>query len=127
MDEPENTDPLKAFFDAGKAARPEPGDALMARIMADADRVQAERAKAPAAVTAPAPVRRGWLERLAQALGGWPAMTGLAAATVAGLWIGVSAPAGLTGMAQDVIAGNDAAYLIDLDPDATFMLADGGM
>ena len=38
-----------------------------------------------------------------------------------------SAPAGLTGMAQDVIAGNDAAYLIDLDPDATFVLADGGM
>ncbi|MEQ8922893.1 MAG: hypothetical protein RLN94_13605 [Roseovarius sp.] len=125
MDEPENTDPLTAYFDAGKAARPEPGDALMARIMADADRVQAERAKAPAAVSAPE--RRGWPVRLAQALGGWPAMAGLAAATVAGLWIGVSAPAGLTGMAQEVIAGSEAAYLIDLDPDATFMLADGGM
>ncbi|MEQ8895753.1 MAG: hypothetical protein RID23_01590 [Roseovarius sp.] len=124
MDEPENTDPLKAFFDAGKAARPEPSDALMARIMADADREQAERAKAPAPVRTP---RRGRLAWLAGALGGWPAMTGLAAATVAGLWIGVSAPAGLTGIAQDVIAGNDEAYLIDLDPDATFVLAEGGM
>lgn len=125
MDEPENTDPLKAYFDAGKAARPEPGDALMARIMADADRVQAERAAAPAPVRQQR--RRGRLAWLAAALGGWPAMAGLAAATVAGLWIGVSAPAGLTGMAQEVIAGSEAAYLIDLDPDATFMLADGGM
>jgi len=124
MDEAENTDPLKAYFDAGKAARPEPGDALMARIMADADRVQAERAAAPAPEPTPRRGRLGWL---AAALGGWPAMAGLAAATVAGLWIGVSAPAGLTGIAQEVIAGSDGAYLIDLDPDATFVLADGGM
>ena len=125
MDEPENTDPLKSYFDAGKAARPEPGDALMARIMADADRVQAERAAMPAPVRPQR--RRGRLAWLAAALGGWPAMAGLAAATVAGLWIGVSAPAGLTGIAQELIAGGDEAYLIDLDPDATFVLADGGL
>ncbi|MEQ9243915.1 hypothetical protein [Roseovarius indicus] len=121
MDEPENKDPLTAFFDAGRAARPEPGDALMARIMADADRVQAERAEAPA----PGP-RRGLFAGLAQALGGWPAMAGLATATVAGLWIGVSPPSGLAGVAQDVMAGANEAYLIDLDPDATFVIADGG-
>lgn len=124
MDEPENTDPLTAYFDAGKAARPEPGDALMARIMADADRVQADRAVAAAPVRAP---RRGWLTVVTQALGGWPAMAGLATATVAGVWIGVSAPSGLAGIAQDVIVGSNDAYLIDLDPDATFVLADGGL
>lgn len=123
MDEPENTDPLKAYFDAGKAARPEPGDALMARIMADADRVQAARAEAAAPAAAP---RRGMLAGVLQALGGWPAMAGLATATVAGLWIGVSAPSGLAGVAQDVMAGANEAYLIDLDPDATFVIADGG-
>lgn len=124
MDEPEKTDPLEAFFDAGRAARPEPGDALMARIMADADEVQAARAKAAPQATAP---RGPIFARLGQALGGWPAVAGLATATVAGLWIGVSAPAGLAGFAQDVIAGADESYLIDLDPDATFLLADGGM
>ena len=42
-----------------------------------------------------------------------------AAATVAGLWIGVSAPAGLTGIAQEVIAGGDEAYLMPRDKGAS--------
>jgi hypothetical protein len=62
-----------------------PGADLLARILDDAYRLQ------PVA-PAPGPVRRGggWFGDLADALGGWRGAGGLATATVAGLWIGLS-------------------------------------
>jgi hypothetical protein len=70
--------------DAGAAA-PVPGTVLMARVLDDAFRLQ------PAVAAPPAPARGGgWFADLADALGGWRGAGGLATATVAGLWIGLS-------------------------------------
>lgn len=86
-----------------QAARAEPvPEALMARVVADAARVQAGFA-APArkAVrSAMPPARPGLLRRLVQAAGGATACAGLATATLAGLWIGLSQPDALTPVSE---------------------------
>lgn len=122
---PDRTDPLETFFEAARAAPAEPDAALMARVLADAGRVQAERRAA--AVTRPLRAVPGWRATLAEAIGGWPAMAGLAAAMVAGIWIGVSPPAALAGIAQTVLGGASDAYLVDLDPAATFQITEGAL
>jgi hypothetical protein len=78
---------LDAFFDAARAQPPMPSDAFLARVMADATAEDAAR-RQPAA---PPKQRRGLRDRL-HAIGGWPALAGLATATVAGLWIGYAVP-----------------------------------
>ncbi len=70
---------------------PPVSDDLMARIMADAD---AAVVPMPDVATS-APEQGGWRGWVA-AIGGWPAMGGLALATVVGVAIGISPPAGLT-------------------------------
>ena len=79
---------LDAAFAAARDAQPEPSDALMARIMADAAAVQAGRVAAvrPSARRA----RRG--AKVLALLGGWPALGGLVTATVAGVWLGLNPP-----------------------------------
>ena len=123
---PDDMDMLEDVFAAARRAPPEPGADLLARIEADALRLQAGAAgPSPRRLTALA----GWRAALAEAVGGWPALTGLAAAALAGVWIGISAPAGLAGlagMAQAMLGTPDAAYLIDLDPAVTFEIAEGG-
>ena len=76
-------DPLDEFLDAARTARPVPPQALMARIVDDAER-EAPRPEARDRV----PFWRG----LVEGLGGWPALAGLATATVAGVWIGAADP-----------------------------------
>ncbi|SIT85073.1 hypothetical protein SAMN05421849_2244 [Pontibaca methylaminivorans] len=84
-----------------RAARQAPADlpeALESRILRDAARVQAGRRSPVAVIGRPRrqPERReGLWSRLHGALGGWPALGGLAAASVAGLWIGLAPPSGL--------------------------------
>ena len=83
---------LEAFFQEARteAARPMPGD-LLARVMADAEALRPGRKQ---------PLVRRIAQRLSDGFGGWPAMAGLATATVAGLWFGFSWPA-----ATDALAG----------------------
>lgn len=79
---------LEEIFAAGRDATPAPSEALMARIMADADGEIAARAPV-------APVRRPGLSlwgRIVSGLGGWPAVAGMVTATVAGIWIGFASP-----------------------------------
>jgi hypothetical protein len=78
---------LDALFGAARAARPDPSAALLARIAADAEAVAAELARQAAA----RPARGGFFGWL-PAIGGWPALAGLATATVAGVWIGYVQP-----------------------------------
>lgn len=81
-------DALDDLFAAARGAEDwEMSEALTARIMADA----AAEMPRPAA----APVRRGPWAALVAALGGWPAVSGLAAATVAGVWLGAAPPPAL--------------------------------
>jgi hypothetical protein len=79
---------LDALFGAARKAHPEPSAALLARIAADAEAVAADRARQAVARPARGGALRGWLS----ALGGWPAVAGLATATVAGVWIGYAQP-----------------------------------
>lgn len=74
-----------------------PTDALLDRIMLDADAVLAQTG--PAAVRGKA--QSGFAAMLLDIIGGWAAVSGLAAATVAGVWIGVAQP----GIVADLSAG----------------------
>lgn len=73
-----------------------PSDTLMDRIMQDADGVLG------AAAPRPSRPRRGIFAQFMDAIGGWPAMSGLAAATVAGVWIGVVQPTSLSDLSAGV-------------------------
>lgn len=81
---------LEAFFSAAREDTPDPSEALMAAILADADSHQPGLAD----IVQPAvkPTRRGPMQALLSAIGGWPAAAGMATATVAGLWIGFAQP-----------------------------------
>ncbi|MEQ9261042.1 MAG: hypothetical protein RIG84_18295 [Roseovarius sp.] len=120
---------LAPFFDALRPEAAAPSEALMARVLADAAREQAATGadeRRPVARPATPPARRllGWI-------GGWPVLSGLATATLAGIWIGVNPPAPLaapvgtltTALLPGAGAG-EATYLVDLDLEASFALAD---
>ena len=77
---------LDDLFQAAKDTAPAPSDDLMARIMADAAAVTAEK-------TAPAPAPSGgFLGGILEALGGWKPAAGLAMAGVTGIMVGFAAP-----------------------------------
>lgn len=75
---------LDALFEAGKAATPQPSDAFMARLAADAD------AALPQPKTATPPARSGstFLTRFK----GFFAASGLSGAAALGVWIGFAMP-----------------------------------
>ena len=94
-------DALDALFAQARTTDLQPTDGLLARIMADA--VQVTQQRQEQAVTPLVPVRSGGLlAGLVAALGGWPALGGLAMATATGLYIGVAPPASLTAIGQAV-------------------------
>ena len=77
---------LEPFFAAARADAPAPSPELMARVLEAAGAEQAR-------IATPAPVpRAGLWARIRQGLGGWPAVAGLAAAGLAGVWIGLALP-----------------------------------
>lgn len=104
---------LDAMFAAARQNRADLDPAtpdLLARILSDAEAEQDARAAvrlsdsgvAPASARADTPATaaskapgRWSLAALLRGIGGWPAAAGLAAATMAGVWIGVDQPAGL--------------------------------
>ncbi len=94
---------LDALFDAGRDAAPVPSEALMVRIMADAEAeiTRREGPRAPAR-------RRGPFAGFLAGLGGWPALAGLATATVAGVWLGFSAPDSLNSLAGGLLLPDSA-------------------
>lgn len=89
---------LDALLRAVRQAPAELPEALESRILHDAALVQAGWQQ-PAAAGRSGQIRSGLRDglwsRLLAALGGWPALGGLAAASVAGLWIGLAPPSGL--------------------------------
>ena len=99
---------LETLFQAGRDAAPVPSEALMARIMADAEAETLRRAPSPA------PARRA-LGRILDALGGWPAMAGLATATLAGVWLGFVAPDRLNTLAGGLLLPDSAAAAASYD------------
>ena len=91
-----------------------PSSDLMQRIIADADAVtDAEKIRPEPAHQ---PQRRGLLAGLLAAIGGWPAMAGLATATVAGVWIGYASPDTLDGIASGLLPSRTAYEVGDFMP-----------
>ncbi|WP_296765224.1 hypothetical protein [Sediminimonas sp.] len=124
-DNRENTE-LDAWFDAARQQAPAPPEALMRRVLADADAVQAATARArPGLVTR----ARASLARGLATLGGTPAMAGLATAAVVGMWLGAWPPAALESLGPQLFDGTaapGATYTVDLMPGAEFTAPDGG-
>ncbi|MCU0906303.1 MAG: dihydroorotate dehydrogenase [Rhodobacteraceae bacterium] len=105
---------LEAAFAALRAAPPAPSADLVARVLADADRVSARPR-----VFRKAPTRG--LAGLWAALGGWAGGAGLATATLAGLAIGFGAPDVLSGVTGTGLS-DDAAVAAWLWPDVGLVM-----
>ena len=95
------TDPKDNFVDDLFAqARDQtitPSDDLMARVMADADAALPQTAAVQPAASG------GFFASLLDALGGWPVLSGVAAAGFAGLWVGLAPPDTVEGWAADIL------------------------
>jgi hypothetical protein len=103
---------LDDLFTEARSLRPMPSDAVMARVLQDAAALQSGRAAVRPAPPPPSPV--GWRALLA-VLGGWPAVGGLVAATLAGVWIGAAPPEGLVPYTSQLWGG---AVTVELLPEA---------
>lgn len=80
-------DGVDQFLRSARAAEPV-GDALLARVLADAAEVQDALRPRP---VSPSP-RPGWLAQITAALGGWQGVSGVTAAGITGLALGFLAP-----------------------------------
>ena len=104
---------LEALFAEACDLEPSPSADLMARLAADALR---EMPRPATNATRPAPGRVRWRDWIA-ALGGWPAVGGLATATAVGVWIGATAPVGLADLVPGIWGeGVSIAFGVDEDP-----------
>ena len=101
-------DDLEEYFAAARKSDPIPGDDLMQRVMADAAGLQTVTQLPPRATRDP------WWTRAIETIGGWPAMGGVMAAGVAGLWVGVAPPAGVEDWAATLV-GNTESVAIFVD------------
>lgn len=101
---------LEAFFAAGRSAEAEPSGAFLARVLEQAGAVQAEW-------TAPAPSRQGIWAGLLSALGGWGGASGLATATLAGVWLGFAGVQGSGTLTAFLAAPEEAAITLELIPE----------
>ncbi|MFP5479961.1 MAG: dihydroorotate dehydrogenase [Alphaproteobacteria bacterium] len=107
-------DDLDDLFAAARADRPQPSEALLQRVLADA------LAQQPC--PAPTPVHRsGLLARLSAAFGGGPALAGVCSAAVVGLVLGYLNP-----MTYDYLTGGlTGAETVDLFPSTDFLSSEG--
>ncbi len=111
MTEPENTS-LDALLDEAASRTPEVPAHLMAAVMQDAARLQP---MVPAAEP-----RLGLWDGFLELIGGWPSMGGLAAAGVAGVWIGFAPPATLEAATAQVLGSTQTVQLFGSDALSAF-------
>lgn len=90
MDKDREIEALQALFQDARANPPAVPEALMTRILADAEALQ------------PNASAGGWRTWVA-ALGGLPALGGLVTATCVGFWLGFAPPAVLPDLAQEML------------------------
>jgi len=103
-----NDDMLDDLFAQAREVKPVPSDDLMARVLADADSMLPSSGVMSAAQTSL------WA-RIMDAIGGWPAVSGLAAATVAGVWVGVAPPASVEDLTASFIGDEVSISLFSTD------------
>lgn len=105
-DRPEPDDLERMLGQAAQEPRQVPPE-LMARVIADGARLQ------PSPKFAPSIPRQSWGARVVSALGGWPTMSGLAAASCAGFWIGYAPPEGMLDASESLLIGLDTTVYED--------------
>lgn len=98
-----NDETLEGLFAQARADPPQVSAALLARVVQDAQHMQAEP--------------RGRVRNWWRALGGAPGWGGLVMATCVGFWLGVAPPEGMPYLA-DQIMGQDV-YVKDTTTDMT--------
>jgi hypothetical protein len=103
---------LDALFATARDTDPMPSPELMQRVMSDAMGVQVLQHSQPAAAQQTQSLWRGMLA----ALGGWPALAGLATACVAGVWVGVNPPDLISDSAATFLALETDGYMVDVMP-----------
>lgn len=114
---------LDALFEAAASDPQQPSDGLLARVVADAEMVADARETAAAR---PANRQRpGWLQAILGTLGGWPAVAGLATATIAGVWIGYASPDTVTGISDGYLSTDTMFDLGDFLPTFDTLLDEG--
>lgn len=109
-------DDLDQLLALAARTAPQPSDALMERVLADALSLQPQ---APALRPAAAPDRAGFLTRLIGAIGGGPVIAGLGTAAVFGIALGYLSPSTL-----DVLTGT-STDVAEFFPDADFLTTEG--
>lgn len=111
---------LDREFARARDAVPVPSETLMARIAADADaQLHLREARTPAQGP-----RRRW--RLAlEGLGGWPAMTALAASAAVGVWLGAYATPMLGTPGVALADPRDSLALLDASAELALGLYEG--
>lgn len=114
---------LDAVFALARESNPEPSATLLKSIMADADQLASGREQAAAEV-ARSP-GTGVLASLLNAIGGWPALGGLATATVAGIWIGYASPATVDGLTDGYLASQTYLDMGDFLPTIDVLFEEG--
>jgi hypothetical protein len=115
MTDPIDDAALEALFDEVRGETPVVSDDLMARILSDAEHAlpstPVESEEVP-----------GFWAQIFGGIGGWPAISGLAAATVAGVWIGVAPPDGLNTLASSYFG---TSVTVDFLPDYDILALEG--
>ncbi len=115
------TDPdakaVDAALDEASMVRPEVPDHLMNAVMMDAARLQPR-------VAAAMPRQSLW-DTFLDLIGGWPAVGGLAAAGVAGVWLGAAPPVGLESAAASLLGETEAIDLWGTDVLSSFEIGEG--
>ena len=105
---------LDAVFAAARKHAPAPSEALMARVLADAEAAMVAR-HVPAPEMRRAPGRRR-IAGVLGAIGGWGGIGGLATAVGAGVWIGVAGLADPVAMVDGLFGS--APLSVELMPGA---------
>ncbi|QQA43650.1 hypothetical protein [Pelagovum pacificum] len=116
MTEPLNDRQLDALFDTTRErGTMDAGEAFLARLSADAAAEMPRRMEAPPS--------RGAIGTIWAGIGGWAGFGGLAAATVAGLWIGIASPAGIADFTDSVLG---ETMTVSFDPTAALFETEEG-
>ncbi|MDV7272242.1 dihydroorotate dehydrogenase [Thioclava sp. A2] len=108
---------LDAFFDAARNQPPMPSGDFMARILADAEGVQAGFGTTPVKTEAP-----GLWASLSALFGGIVGVGGMATAALAGVWIGFAGVGGIDAYWPGA-ASEATIASVDLMPAGTFLSA----
>lgn len=113
---------LDLFFDAAQAQSVEPSVDLMMRIAGDADDQLAGATPISATVTHR---RVGIWATVLAVVGGWSAVAGVSTAAIAGLWIGIATPTGVSALTSGYLSGSEeTAYVSDYLPSFEMQVAE---